>query len=86
MPDEVEEEVALRHGNNLVGNFDEKGEALGTFEVESVGYGGAEVLRSSRRVYLESLVGVVREVHLREGRGGDRHRLLFAILMLKPRL
>ena len=64
MPDEVEEEVPLRHRDYLVCYLHEEGETLGTLQVQSVGNGGAEILGPSRGVYFESLVCVVREVDL----------------------
>ena len=46
VPDEVEEEVALRNGNDLVRDFDEKAEALGRSKVQACGDVLAKVFRA----------------------------------------
>ena len=53
--DKVEEEVALGHGDDLVGDLDEEGEALGGTEVQALADRGAEVLGAGARVDLEGL-------------------------------
>lgn len=55
MTHEIEEEIALRHGNNLIGNLDEQTEAFGGPQIESLRDVLAEVFRSSGRVNFECL-------------------------------
>ena len=55
MADEVEEEVALGDGDDLVRDLDEEGEALAGAKVEALRDTLAEVLGASARVNLKGL-------------------------------